>query len=255
MDALRELYDPNIVVRYAEDWPEGSEPTIGREAVVRQWEQQREAFDADTLEPIDFIDAGDRVVVRQIWRAVGRGPDLNIEVSTVTTLRKGKTILLEFFWDHAAALEAVGLAEQTRPQENVEIVRRAQQAFNRRDLQTLAELTDEDLEFDSVLTAVDAGGSTYRGPETWARYFARMDETWEDWQVEEFRVFDAGGDRLAATCRLVGTGKSSGASVEREIGLAYRLRDGKVWRLRSYLDPLEALEAVGLSEQDARADS
>jgi ketosteroid isomerase-like protein len=97
MSALRELYDPAIVVRYAEDWPEGSEPTMGREAVIRQWEQRRAPFDSDTLEPIEFIDAGDRVVVRQIWRAVGRGPDLNIEVSTVTTLRKGKTILLEFF--------------------------------------------------------------------------------------------------------------------------------------------------------------
>jgi hypothetical protein len=30
----------------------------------------------------------------------------------VTTLRNGKTILLEFFWNHADALEAVGLSEQ-----------------------------------------------------------------------------------------------------------------------------------------------
>jgi ketosteroid isomerase-like protein len=111
MGALLELYDPHIVVRYAEGWPEGSEPIMGREAVVRQWEQQREAFDADTIEPISFTDAGDRVVVRQIWRAVGRGPDLNLEVSTITTLRKGKSILLEFFWDDADALEAVGLSE------------------------------------------------------------------------------------------------------------------------------------------------
>lgn len=111
MNALRELYDPAIVVRYAEDWPEGSEPTMGREAVIRQWEQQRAAFDTDTLEPIEFVDAGDRVVVRQRWSAEGRGPDLNIEVSTVNTFRKGKMILLEFFWDHAEALEAVGLSE------------------------------------------------------------------------------------------------------------------------------------------------
>jgi ketosteroid isomerase-like protein len=111
MDAIRELYDPYMVVRYAPGWPEGSEPTMGRDAVIRQWEQQREAFDADTLQPLEFIDAGDRVVVRQSWRAAGRGPDLNIEVSSVSTLRNGKTILLEFFWDHADALEAVGLEE------------------------------------------------------------------------------------------------------------------------------------------------
>ena len=112
MDALGDVYDPNIVVRYADGWPEGSTPNFGREVVVRQWQQQREPFDSDTLEEIEVIDLGDRVVMRQMWRAVGRGPDLNIEVTTVSTLRKGKMILLEFFWDHAQALEAVGLSEQ-----------------------------------------------------------------------------------------------------------------------------------------------
>ena len=112
MDALGDVYDPNIVVRYADGWPEGSKPNMGREVVMRQWEQQREPFDRDTLEEIEVIDLGDRVVMRQMWRAVGRGPDLNIEVTTVSTLRKGKMILLEFFWDHAEALEAAGLSEQ-----------------------------------------------------------------------------------------------------------------------------------------------
>ena len=113
MDAIREQYDPNIVVRYAEDWPEGSEPAMGREAAMRQWEQQRAAFDSDTLELIEVIDAGDRVLARSIWRAVGHGPDLEIEVSSVSTLRKGKSILVEFFWDHAEAVEALELSEQT----------------------------------------------------------------------------------------------------------------------------------------------
>ena len=112
MDAFGDVYDPDIVVRYADGWPEGSKPNIGREAVMRQWEQQREPFDRDTLEEIEVIDLGDRVVMRQMWRAVGRGPDLNIEVTAVSTLRKGKVILVEFFWNHAEALEAVGLSEQ-----------------------------------------------------------------------------------------------------------------------------------------------
>jgi ketosteroid isomerase-like protein len=111
MSACGESYDPNVVVRYAEGWPEGSEPIMGREAVMRQWEQQREPFDADTIELLDVIDLGDRVVARMTWRAVGSGPDLNIEVTSVSTLRKGKTILAEFFWDYAEALDAVGLSE------------------------------------------------------------------------------------------------------------------------------------------------
>ena len=83
-------------------------------------------------------------------------------------------------------------------QENVDLVRRLVEAFNRRDMRGLAELSHDDLEFVSVLTAVDAGGATYRGSETWTSYFAAMDETWEEWQAEDFRVFDGGEDRVTS---------------------------------------------------------
>jgi ketosteroid isomerase-like protein len=111
MDAFRELYDPAIVVRYPEGWPEGSEPTMGREAVMRWFGQMRATWDAQTLEPISFIDVGDRVIVRFIWHGVGHGPNLNLEVTSVNTLRRGTVILLEYFWDHAEALETLGLSE------------------------------------------------------------------------------------------------------------------------------------------------
>jgi ketosteroid isomerase-like protein len=42
MDAVRELYDPEVVMRAAEGWPEPG-PFVGREAVMRQHEQQRAA--------------------------------------------------------------------------------------------------------------------------------------------------------------------------------------------------------------------
>ena len=132
-------------------------------------------------------------------------------------------------------------------QENVEIVRRAAEAFNRHDIGALAELSDDDLEFVSVLT-VDAGGATYSGPEVWATYFVRMDEIWDDWRVEDFEIFDAEGDRVAAVFHIAGKGKTSGVPIDRAVGLAYTLRQGRLWRMRSYLDPKAALEAVGLSE-------
>jgi ketosteroid isomerase-like protein len=59
----------------------------------------------------DFIDIGDRVAVRQLWRGVGQGPDSVIEFTGVTTLRKGRVVAVEFFWDHAEALETLGLSE------------------------------------------------------------------------------------------------------------------------------------------------
>jgi uncharacterized protein len=111
MEALRELYDPNVIMRNPEGWPEPG-PFVGREAVMRQWEEQREAWDADAMEPVsDFIDAADRVVVRFIWRAAGRGPESKLELTNVITLRNGRVVYQEFFWDHTEALETLGLSE------------------------------------------------------------------------------------------------------------------------------------------------
>ena len=80
---------------------------------MRQFEQMRETWDADALEPIsDFIDAGDRAVVRFIWRGAGFGPEANLEATTIYMVRKGTVVFIEFFWDHAEALETLGLSEQ-----------------------------------------------------------------------------------------------------------------------------------------------
>ena len=80
---------------------------------MRFHEQHRETWDADALEPVsDFIDAADHVLVRYVWRTLGQGPEANIEMTDVFTVRKGRIIGEESFRDHAEALEAVGLSEQ-----------------------------------------------------------------------------------------------------------------------------------------------
>jgi uncharacterized protein len=111
MEAFREVLDAGVIWRGPEGWPEPG-PYAGREAVMRQLEQLRETWDADSFELIsDFIDVGDRVAVRFIWSGTGHGPGLNLEVTAVYTLRKGRIVAFEFFWDHAEALEALGLSE------------------------------------------------------------------------------------------------------------------------------------------------
>jgi ketosteroid isomerase-like protein len=111
MNAVREFYDRDAILRPPEGWPEPG-PFIGQDAVMREWEQVRETWNADAVEPIsDFIDAADRVVVRHTWRGASRGPEVNLEITNVITLRKGKIVHQEFFWDHAEALETLGLSE------------------------------------------------------------------------------------------------------------------------------------------------
>jgi ketosteroid isomerase-like protein len=97
MDALRELYDPGIIWRGPEGWPEPG-PYAGREAVKAQVEQMRETWDTDSFELIsELIDVGDRVAVRFIWRGAGHGPEANIEATGVYTVRKGRIVYQEFF--------------------------------------------------------------------------------------------------------------------------------------------------------------
>jgi ketosteroid isomerase-like protein len=111
MGAVRELLAPDVVLRMPEDWPEPG-PFVGRDAVMRQGDQMRETWDADSAEPIsEFIDFADHVVVRFIWRTAGRGPEANIEFTIIYTVRKGNISLMEYFMEHAEALEVVGLPE------------------------------------------------------------------------------------------------------------------------------------------------
>jgi ketosteroid isomerase-like protein len=112
MDRLRELLDPDVILRAPDGWPEPG-PFAGREAVMRQWEQMRETWDADVLEPIgEYITVGERVLVRFIWRGLGRGPESRMEMTYAGTVCDGRILGIEFFWDHADALVAVGLSDQ-----------------------------------------------------------------------------------------------------------------------------------------------
>jgi ketosteroid isomerase-like protein len=110
MDAHNALYHPDAVVWQPEGWPEG--PFLGREAVLRQFKQMRETWDTDLLEAREFIDVGNRVAVRLVWHGAGHGPEADLELTGIYTVRDGRVLAVEFIWDHAEALQAVGLSEQ-----------------------------------------------------------------------------------------------------------------------------------------------
>src|SRR6266513_2356179 len=74
--------------------------------------------------------------------------------------------------------------------------------------------------------------TVYRGHDEVASGFAAIWETWDLFQLEEAQI-----------------------PLYQEFAVHTRLRDGQVITVRSFLAWREALEAVGLSEQDAHADS
>ena len=61
----------------------------------------------------EVFPVGDRVVARFDWGGRGRasGIDLRSSLTTIHTVRDGRIVKIDYFFDHAEALKAVGLSE------------------------------------------------------------------------------------------------------------------------------------------------
>jgi len=129
-------------------------------------------------------------------------------------------------------------------QENVEIVRRWIEAYNRRDMEGLTDVNTPDIEFRSIFVSVETEFRDYEGLYS---YFRTLDEAYDHFVVVPAELMDAGAAVLmAATAEW--RGRRSGAHGETFILTAFWLRAGKVFRAETFKDRAEALEAVGLSE-------
>ncbi len=73
-----------------------------------------------------------------------------------------------------------------------------------------------------------------------------------DFEVDEVVAI---GDSVVVLIHVTARGKISGAEVDVRFYAHAKLRDDKVIYAYDHEDRAEALEAVGLSEQDAHADS
>jgi ketosteroid isomerase-like protein len=128
-------------------------------------------------------------------------------------------------------------------EENVEIVRRAVEAFNARDRDRVLSMCDPEIEFWSAVEQ-----KTYRGINELVRYREAVAAVMEDFHFEESRFLDAGNDRVVHLYRMVGRGAGSGVPVSREVGALWQLRNGKLLKGAIHLDQRQALEAAGVSE-------
>ncbi len=132
-------------------------------------------------------------------------------------------------------------------QENVEIVKRAIAAFNRRDLAALEAMYAPDVEWQDLDHAPDA-------PEV-VHGIAAVKRIWADWLAvfDEFRCdvseYVDAGDWVVTVARWHGSGAGSGVTVDLHQVDATRLQGGQVVRVvLAYGSKAEALAAVGLSE-------
>jgi ketosteroid isomerase-like protein len=245
IDDFRDLFDPDVAItRFIDEWPEPG-PVVGRDAVMAFYEGLR-PWDDTTAEPIgEFLESGDRVAVRIRWRASAQGQEVSMDVTAVYTLRSSRISAVEFFRDHAEALEAVGLSEQAMSPDNAEIVRAMLTAFTRRDHDAFAALFAPEAEIVPIRAELE--GTVYAGEDAPAQFLAGVDEMWREPVLELTEVRDL-GDVILGTGVFRALGRESGVRVETPFWLVTHFRDGLVTRARTTTSHAAALEAAGLSE-------
>jgi ketosteroid isomerase-like protein len=131
--------------------------------------------------------------------------------------------------------------------DNMEIVLKAQEAFNRRDVDGLLEYADPDVVWDWS-RAVGPDREIFQGRDEVARFI----RSWWDAFDESIVVFDEvidAGDQVVIAFHGRQRGRGSGAQVEGPGSvLLWTFRDGTATKVTLYQTRDEALEAVGLSE-------
>jgi ketosteroid isomerase-like protein len=130
--------------------------------------------------------------------------------------------------------------------ENVEIVRRMLEAWNRRDADKVRTYLAPEIEWAPAGPAA-VEGSVYRGTEEVVGAGAALWETWEVFRFEETEARDF-GDSVVWLGRVHMKGSASNVELDQEFGLDCSLPDGKVVRATAFLSWQDALEAVGLPE-------
>jgi ketosteroid isomerase-like protein len=132
-------------------------------------------------------------------------------------------------------------------QENVEVVRRMNAAFNRRDRDALLAYYHPDVELRDLQHAPDAP-ECLLGIDAIPAYWAQWDAAFDDFAAEIEEYIEAGAYVLTAT-RWHGKGKDSGLEVDVRAVEVFEFADGKIARLTTgYSNKAEALKAVGLDE-------
>ena len=135
----------------------------------------------------------------------------------------------------------------------MEAFKRGLEAGNRGDVETLLDELDPEVEWHSALHAFLGGEQTvFRGHDGVREMLRDLNDAFGEIHIEISEIRDLGG-RLVAIGRTRTRGKASGAVTETPLAFVTEIRNGKTILLRAYLDPKQALETVGASEQDGDA--
>ena len=142
--------------------------------------------------------------------------------------------------------------------ENASLATSIYEAWNRRDFDTLANLTASDGEL-----VVVGSGNTYRGPEGALQYSRMWADAFPDGSITIDRVIDAGesvvveftgrGTHTGDLVTPMGTFPATGKSITLQLCDVYEFKDGKVRSQHAYVDSGSLTAQLGFAGQAATA--
>ena len=136
-------------------------------------------------------------------------------------------------------------------QENVEIVRQVYEAFTRRDFDAALAIGHDSITWGtlfSVETAVLRGKQEIRA--AWESQVEALDV-----RIDLLELAPLDETRVLAVGTWSGRGLDSGVPVEQSAAQVFTVEGGQVRSVETFASKHEAHKALGLSEQDAHADS
>jgi ketosteroid isomerase-like protein len=128
--------------------------------------------------------------------------------------------------------------------ENLEIMRRAIETWNRGDLDAWGEFLADDVVWHPLPEMTQT--EPVRGKEATMEFVRDWIGPWQAYRVEVKRLTDA-GDRIVMSTIQTGTDES-GTEVPIEMHAAGLIRHGKLAEMRWFKDERDALEAAGATE-------
>jgi ketosteroid isomerase-like protein len=107
---MADYYDPDVEVH---EWPTAPGASVfrgldGARSAIEGW---FDVWEWMKVEIVDFVDAGDRVLVTLDQRAKGKESEVEVEIRSynVYTFRDGKVLRIQLFTEREPALQAAGL--------------------------------------------------------------------------------------------------------------------------------------------------
>jgi len=131
-------------------------------------------------------------------------------------------------------------------QENVDLMRRAYDAFGQGDLDTVFQIVDPEIELEDHRELPDAG--SYKGHQGLLEAVANQARVWDDWRLIPERFVAARDDTVVVLHKQAGRSKATGLNLEAPYAHVWTIHGGLAVQLRTYGSWQEGLQAAGVRE-------